>query len=266
MPAKVNSIPTGGGTTEGWAVIVDGSDLAALPPVDFKAAGSGEIDGAVFTLDRPTMCSKMELDGLTGLVMECDPSHHGWLYDWTPANYWTGALLRAELDQLIAGWNGQQQFAVQMRWASITVPAGKYYSGAGAWLAEKPVPDGTNQLWGTRTLSFVPNLHRAECTKGGNGYNPGATFEAMQEIIYPAGGAAPIARQGPWPGSWDEPGKWPATYEGIATPRANVQNPGAVQPLLTGAATNLFGLYSSQQHGGDGPVSATLAGLRILIP
>ncbi|MCH9715892.1 MAG: hypothetical protein K0U52_02245 [Gammaproteobacteria bacterium] len=266
MPVASCSIPAGSSSTEGWAVVLDGSDLAALPAVDFKTAGSGEIDGAVFTLDRPTMCSRMELDGSTGLVMECDPSHHGWLYDWTPSNYWTGALLRVELDQLIAGWNGQQQFAVQMHWTNITAPAGKYYSGAGIWLAEKPVPDAAGQLFGTRTLSFGASPSRAEVTKGGNGYNPGTTFEAMQEVIYPAGGAAPMARQGPWPGTWEEPGKWPATYEGICTPKANVQNPNAIQPLLTGASTNLVGLYPSQQHGGDGPVSATLAGLRILIP
>jgi hypothetical protein len=265
MPIASCSIPAGSSSTEGWAVVLDASDLAALPAVDIKAAGSTVIDGKTFTLDNPTKCSQMELDGATGLIMSCDATEFGWLYDWSPSSYWSGSFLRTEIDQIIAGWNGSQQFAIQWLWASISGQS-NYYDGAGLWLAEDPVPTGPGQLWGAHSEQFNPNPSRVEFSKGGAPYAASNTFQPFWEVIYPQLGRAPIARAGAWPGTWEEPGKWPAVGEGVSTLNTNLQTPQAGAPMLSGGAKNCFGFHPNQRNTGDGPITATLTGFRVLIP
>ena len=255
-----HSPPGGGGSAEGWDVVWDCTDLASLPAHDFKVTPTADVNDVSMTLMAPTKCSQMELDGSTGLLMACDLSEFGFLYD--QPSYWTGAMLHAAIEDLIDGWDGTQQFALQALWASVSGRSA-YYDGAGMMIAEKTVPDAANQMW--QAKNGRTGSDQAQISKGGNPSLLHASTPLFWEIIYPLGGKAPYARAGAFPGTWEAPGTWASVGEGLFTP-GNYQTPQAGTKLLTGASTNLLGFNVNQQLTGNGPVSAVLTGFRFLVP
>lgn len=250
----------GGGDKSGWNPVWDCSNAAALSAHDFKVTNTATLNGIDATLYAPTKCSQMELDGSTGLLIACDSSEFGFLYDQT--SYWTGAMLYASIADMVPGWDGTQAFAFQCLWTSLSGRSA-YYDGSGIMLCEKPTPDAANQLW--QGKNGRTGSDAAQISKGGTPSFLSASTPLFWELIYPIGGRAPYCRAGNFPGTWEDPGTWTAAVEGTFTP-GNYQTPQAGAALLSGSSDNLVGINVNQQLTSGGPVSAVVAGWRVLVP
>ncbi len=249
----------GGGDKSGWNPVWDCSNAAALSAHDFKVTNTATLNGIDATLYAPTKCSQMELDGSTGLLIACDSSEFGFLYD--DGAYWTGAMLYASIADMVPGWDGTQAFAVQTRFASLSGQTNTY-DGAGIMICEKPTPDADLQIF--QAKNGWSGSNQVQLSKGGNPSSLGSATKLFMEIVYPIGGRAPFARFGDWPGSWQDPGTWAADYVGGWTP-GNYQTPQVGAQVLSGAVTNLVGINVNQQTTGRN-VSAVVAGWRVLVP
>jgi hypothetical protein len=239
-------------------VVWDCAEASALAAHDFKVTATATLNGILATAYQPTKCSRMELDGSTGLLIATDGSEFGFLYD--DVSYWTGAMLYASIEDMITGWDGAQTLAFQVRFSALAGQAATY-DGAGIMLVEKPTPDADLQIF--QAKNGWSGSNQVQLSKGGTPASLGSATKLFMEIVYPVGGRAPFARFGDWPGTWEDPGAWAADYVGAWTP-GNYQNPQAGGQFLTGAATNLVGMNVNQQTAGGGPVSATIAGWRVL--
>lgn len=246
----------------GWTVEWDCSVASDLAAHDFKSVNSATLNGVTLTLERPSNCSQMQLDGLTGLLMDCDSSEYGWAYDYSPSTYWTSANARFLLQDAIDGYDADSDtIAIQWYWSSISLGASNYsgVSGILKTTTGDPVADHqwlrcSNWYFGGQTWQVSSNANQLVISQAPL---------AFHEMIIMPGGVSVLVRSGAYPGSWEMPGQWTATREALWSQNTSPQTAQVVSSWLSTSTAN-FGFAPSQRNSGDNSSSATLSGWRVL--
>jgi len=252
---------TGQPATEAWTTEWDCTDAASLAAHDFTSTEAHTINGVdVVGRYGTTRALQFELDNSTGLVMGLGTGTGEWGW-WYSSGYTTGPDQEApRLDFLVAdaisGYDADKDF-VCLQWRVTDMTIESTYHNVGAFAINDISSLHANVVRGCHYHNG--SSLQSRIAKSGNGYVANSSaFEMWEMLISPSGEV--IVRAGAWPGDWELPMTWTASWEGRSI---SDQTEDAVVNSRFNTATTRMGLFLSKWSSGNA-CDATFGGWRLL--